>query len=143
MEKGEGEKNLKIVEDFVDDFINIFLKKLEEHLLHTSIVPIRAGQYSTPPPAPIPSMDWEVLWNGSLVSKTRTELLSWWNLMLAGWGGGGLTVDEGGRGKTYPNSISLHWGDEEISSTRGKLKELFIKGLDVGNIWNLFTVRLN
>ena len=27
---------MKIVEDFVDDFINIFLKKLEEHLLHLS-----------------------------------------------------------------------------------------------------------
>ena len=34
--KGESKKSLKIMEDFGDDFINIFQIKLEERLLHLS-----------------------------------------------------------------------------------------------------------
>ena len=32
--KGESDRLLEILEDFVDNFINIYLQKLEENLLH-------------------------------------------------------------------------------------------------------------
>ena len=55
-EKGEGKKILKILDKFVDNFINIFQTKLQGRLLHLSRTLLH-GIYIVLLPSPLKNME--------------------------------------------------------------------------------------